>query len=56
MIKDLPLKLKNFGCYQTTEEGVFFYTEHNFKIFVSKEMIETINIIHFKQEVLKNEK
>jgi hypothetical protein len=42
MEKEITLRLKSYGCYSITSRGVFFYTEHGFRIFVPKEIIKKL--------------
>lgn len=41
-MRNINLKLKEYGTYIITKKGVFFYTEHGFKIFVPKKVINRI--------------
>ena len=49
-MKDIPLKLKSFGCYMANSKGCHFYTEHGFKIFVPKAILKKIKTKVFKSQ------
>ena len=38
-MKDITLRLKEFGSYSKTIKGVFVYTEHRFKIFIPNKIL-----------------
>ena len=41
--KLLTLKMKEWLRYETTSKGVFIFTEHDFRIFISNELLTKIN-------------
>ena len=42
MTETIPLKLKLLICYKRTKQGVWFYTEHNFKVFIPNKIFDRV--------------